>query len=240
MGTMPRLILVRHGQASLFGADYDVLSPLGEQQGAALGAYWARESFQPDRVISGPRKRHIGTWSAAQGAWPEAPDAAIDAAFDEYPATDLVARALADPATGQDPELGPLLRALQDAETGRARRFQGFFAALTARYVEGRAGWDGLETWAEFRRRVETAALTLAEHRSAGDKTVVITSGGAMAVLAGAALGIGDHGMLELAWRIRNAAIVELIWRREGAEARFGLDIFNAHPHLGRDLVSWR
>lgn len=240
MANMPRLILVRHGQASLFGADYDVLSPLGEQQGAALGAYWAREAFQPDRVVSGPRKRHIGTWSAARSTWPAAPEAVVDAAFDEYPATDLVARSLADPATGADPELGPALRALQNAEIDRARRFQEFFAVLTARYVAGQTGWDGLETWAEFRERVKTAALELATDRPDADKTVIITSGGAMAVLAGAALVIDDHGMLELAWRIRNAAIVELIWQRGSAEPRFGLDIFNAHPHLGRDLISWR
>lgn len=240
MGAMPRLILIRHGQASLFGADYDVLSPLGERQGAALGAWWAREGYRPSLVISGPRRRHLGTWAAARSAMPDAPEAVIDEAFDEYPATDLVARALGDPATGDDPLLGPALRSLQDAETDRARRFQSFFAALTRRYVEGRVGWEGLETWADFRRRVESAALALAAHPHGGRDTVVVTSGGAMAVLAGASLGIDDYGMLDLAWRIRNAAFVELIWRHGDAPPRFALDVFNAHPHLSADLVSWR
>ena len=35
---MGQILLVRHGQASWGAADYDVLSPLGERQAAALGA----------------------------------------------------------------------------------------------------------------------------------------------------------------------------------------------------------
>lgn len=237
---MARLILVRHGQASLFGADYDVLSPLGERQGAALGAHWAREGLRPERVVSGPRRRHVGTWDAARAAWPEAPSAEVVEAFDEYPATELVARALADPATPIDPELGPALRALQEADRDRAKRFQDLFAILTRRYASGELGWDDLESWASFRRRVEAAAAELTVDRPRGDTTVVVTSGGPMAVLAGASLGLGDLGMLDLAWRIRNAALVELIWRRDDGRPRFALDVFNAHPHLTPDLVSWR
>lgn len=237
---MARLILVRHGQASLFGADYDVLSPLGERQGSALGAHWAREGRLPNRVVSGPRRRHVGTWEAARAAWPAAPSAEIVEAFDEYPASELVARVLADPATPDDAELGPVLRAFQEANCERAKRFQELFAILARRYVSGTLGWDDLESWAAFRRRVEAAAAALTLDRPRGDTTVVVTSGGPMAVLAGGSLGLSDFGMLDLAWRIRNTALVELTWRREGNQPCFALDVFNAHPHLTPDLVSWR
>ena len=41
LDAMSRLFVIRHGQASFLADDYDQLSPLGEEQGRALGAYWA-------------------------------------------------------------------------------------------------------------------------------------------------------------------------------------------------------
>jgi broad specificity phosphatase PhoE len=41
------ILLVRHGQASFGGADYDVLSPSGERQARRLGAALAARGVQP-------------------------------------------------------------------------------------------------------------------------------------------------------------------------------------------------
>ena len=46
-----QVLLVRHGQASWGAADYDVLSPLGERQAAATGAFLA--GVRPDAVVHG-------------------------------------------------------------------------------------------------------------------------------------------------------------------------------------------
>ena len=50
---MSSLYLVRHGQASFLADDYDVLSPLGEEQARQLGRYWARIGLRVDEVIAG-------------------------------------------------------------------------------------------------------------------------------------------------------------------------------------------
>ena len=47
---MSSLALVRHGQASLFADDYDILSPLGEAQARHLGDHWARRGEVFDEV----------------------------------------------------------------------------------------------------------------------------------------------------------------------------------------------
>ena len=44
---MSRILLVRHGQASLGAADYDQLSDLGEEQSRILGAALATQGIRP-------------------------------------------------------------------------------------------------------------------------------------------------------------------------------------------------
>jgi broad specificity phosphatase PhoE len=72
------LALVRHAQASFFSANYDQLSPLGEQQARLLGEYWVRSGVRFDEVFTGPRVRQIETAALAGEAfarndlpWPE-------------------------------------------------------------------------------------------------------------------------------------------------------------------------
>src|SRR5438094_612712 len=54
---MSSLIMVRHGQASFFAADYDRLSDVGREQSRLLGEYWARRGLAFDAVYTGPRTR---------------------------------------------------------------------------------------------------------------------------------------------------------------------------------------
>eukprot|EP01041_Mallomonas_annulata_P017263 gene17263-35647_t len=58
MGT---LYLVRHGQASFGAADYDQLSPMGEQQSVRLGEYFKHKGLVFDHVLSGTLRRHQQT-----------------------------------------------------------------------------------------------------------------------------------------------------------------------------------
>ena len=55
---MSRLVLVRHAQASIGHANYDQLSPRGEEQARSLGAHWAEMRTVFDQVFVGPRQRH--------------------------------------------------------------------------------------------------------------------------------------------------------------------------------------
>jgi len=57
---------IRHGQASLFSADYDNLSETGWQQAELLGNYFADQDHQIDKIFLGPLKRHRQTLEGIQ------------------------------------------------------------------------------------------------------------------------------------------------------------------------------
>jgi broad specificity phosphatase PhoE len=69
------ILLVRHGQASFGGADYDVLSPAGERQARCLGAALATRGITPAALVG-------------QAEW--ALEVSVDAAWDEFELSGLV------------------------------------------------------------------------------------------------------------------------------------------------------
>src|SRR5690242_5585428 len=95
---MSRIFLVRHAQASFFEADYDRLSPLGEEQARLLGIYWARRNFSFDRVYSGPRRRQSSTGEIVSRTIRDAgrafPEVMLMQEFDEYPGDIILQRSL--------------------------------------------------------------------------------------------------------------------------------------------------
>src|SRR5580704_9723810 len=91
---MSVLVLVRHGQASFLGDDYDQLSSVGVIQARLLGQEWIRQGEVFDEVYVGPRRRQQET-AAIVGAefrecglpWPEA---IIMPELDEYDLSGLL------------------------------------------------------------------------------------------------------------------------------------------------------
>ena len=47
---MSRIVLVRHGQASFWAAEYDQLSPLGIEQSRLLGEHWGASTMERVRA----------------------------------------------------------------------------------------------------------------------------------------------------------------------------------------------
>ena len=68
---MATLVLIRHGQASYGQADYDRLSPTGEQQARVLGPHLAALGL--DALFVGPLRRRQRRWrrhwQASQRRW---------------------------------------------------------------------------------------------------------------------------------------------------------------------------
>jgi len=234
-------VLVRHGQASFLAEDYDVLSPLGEEQARQLGRYWARIGARVDEVWVGPRVRQVRTAELAgeafraEGgvAWPE-PQAL--AALDEYHAEHVMKHAAAELALRDDSvrELA-LAFAAASERRDRARTFEKLFQAVTKRWVAGELVVPGIETWAEFSTRVHDGIAQLTRDSTRGGRTVLaFTSAGTIGVSLQAVLGVPAVAALELGWVVRNAAISELLF----SGGRVTLSSFNALPHLP-DPAQW-
>ncbi|MCA9649068.1 MAG: histidine phosphatase family protein [Myxococcales bacterium] len=228
---MGRLVVVRHGQASLMKADYDELSPRGREQATALGEHLAAQGWSFDAVFSGPARRQRDTASltgeavrAADQPWPELTELA---ALDEHDAFALIRAGVG--LLAHDPEVGAANRVLLAATTPAARSgaFQRLFEALMHRWLRDELRPPGVETWPEFQTRVGAGLDAMI---AAGARSIVaFSSVGPLAVILQRALGTSDADSFRTAWRIRNASLTTFVFDDAG---RFTLDAFNALPHL--------
>jgi broad specificity phosphatase PhoE len=235
---MGRLVVVRHGQASLLSADYDVLSNRGKRQAELLGRHWAALGLDVDAVYSGPAKRQLGTAQivaeqieAAGRSWTEVEEIAE---LDEHDAFAMVGKAV--PALQGDADIAPLQRGVAEAR-GRAEKsaaFQRLFEAVMVRWLDGSLDLEGIETWPAFADRVERGVRRMIADGGSGRTVAAFTSVGPTAVMLRLALGTADRRSFETAWRLRNASITTFMF----SGGRFTLDGFNALPHLP-DAQDW-
>lgn len=220
------VLLVRHGQASFGADDYDVLSPVGWEQGRLLGAWLAEHGVAPTALVRGGMRRHRETLEAVvSGAgWEDAPEVLVDDAWDEFDHLGIVA---------SHPEVGTAL--------GDRKAFQRVFEEATARWTAGEGEYD--EPWTGFVARVRGALDRVAALAGSGRTVVVVTSGGVIGVLAAylADPADGDPAALARRWARLNAvtvnsSVTRLVVGSTGARVL----TFNEHAHLEDEHLTYR
>lgn len=213
---MTQLLLVRHGQASFGGNNYDVLSAKGAQQTALTGEHLRRIGSQFDAVYTGRMARQQD--SARHAAFS---DYTVDPAFDEYDFEGILRAYL--PVVVRN---NPGLSLSRDQLFGDPRAFQAVFELAIGYWLAGSDGDQPVESWQHFKARVLAGLQGIAQ---AERKTVaVFTSGGVIAVAAQAALGLSNEMTFKLNWRIANASLHRF------KQGRSGLSLigFNDIAHL--------
>jgi broad specificity phosphatase PhoE len=212
---MPTVLLVRHGQASFGGEDYDVLSARGRSQAQRLAAELARRGARYDRVVSGSLARQRDT-AAALGEY------VVDPRWDEYDADDILAHHSASVVRLER----------RGAVALSPREFQDVLEEALLAWVAAGDASPAAETWPAFAARV-AAALDAAAERP----TVVSTSGGAIAAVCVALLGVAPATIVTLNRVMVNASVTKVVRGRSGTT----LVSFNEHAHLEADgLVTYR
>ena len=222
---MSQLVLVRHAQASFFGANYDELSELGCSQAQALGEPWARHGVRFDHVYVGPLRRHQQTLALVaaafrtQGlAWPEPRELPE---LTEHAGLRVIRHALAASAAPTMPAGAP-----SDGERERLQRdFFKQYVTIMRDWARGAVAVPGTEPWAEFRARSLRALDAMCAEPGAA---VAFTSGGVVSSAAGWLLGLDDERVIDLSAVLRNTALTEV----QFAARRRRLVSFNAIPHL--------
>jgi broad specificity phosphatase PhoE len=223
MGT---LYLVRHGQASFGADDYDQLSDLGQRQAERLGRYWAERGLRFDAVLTGSLKRHAQTWQGiARGAgldlaplvWP---------GLNEYD-SEAVIRAV--------------LPSRRDASLGDPTTPEGYRAHFRllrdglAQWMAGTVSPEGMPDYTTFVHGVSSALDHVRAHH-AGQKVLMVTSGGPISTAVGHVLGLSPDATIELNMRIRNSAVTEFVF----SPKRHTLLTYNTLPHLdGAEYAAW-
>jgi len=228
------LVLVRHGQASYGQADYDRLSPRGEQQAKHVGEHFRTAPL--DALFTGPLKRQRDTAAIAhehaRGALP-APTVIDELA--EYPAFELITR-LMPRLVAEDPSFAALLTKPSRELGDRA------FNAIVGRWARGEWHTDGVERVDEFAARVQRGFDRVIALAKQGARVGVVTSAGPIGVAVGLVFGSSPEHMVRASRPIRNASISELVFRTDGDEPfawrpeQIALASFNALHHLPAEL----
>jgi len=237
---MGSIYLIRHGQAS-FGADnYDVLSPLGFQQSAALGDHLNQLGIRFDRCLSGELERQQDTAKATlqrMGSYQarQLPPLEIDSAFNEFHADEVI-RAHMDDLLAFEPNA---MQILANAADHRAE-FQRLFQYVIQRWVSGEHEKEDLESWQCFIDRVQGGLSRLLDQADKKDHIAVFTSGGTITALLQLVIGVPPIKAFELNWQIVNTSLSRLKFR----DRDVALATFNNHVHLdlmkNPELVTYR
>lgn len=215
---MSELLVIRHGQASFGQDNYDVLSDLGHQQAASVGALLREIDWVPDRLITGTLTRQKETL-ASMGL--EA-DREEHAGFNEYDFNDLLNARF----KGDVPSL-----VKGDRKT--------HFRALRETVFEWQdAAFDGAsETYQEFAARVEAARAFATDTKA--KRVLVVSSGGVIGQLTSVALGTSNRQMMNLNLQVKNTSMTRFMF----SGSAFSLHEFNAAPHFmtptGAALLSY-
>lgn len=225
---MGQLVLVRHAQASFFGASYDQLSPLGLEQARALGEHWAKHGVAFDRVYVGPRRRHRQTYDLVADAYRERglpwPDAIDLPDLDEHHGIAVIKHQLGRQDLAND-ALHP--GEIGDGEREHAvRQFFRQFVEIMRDWARGTVVVEGVEPWGEFRARTLRALDALCTEPAA--RVCAFTSGGFVCAATGWLLGLDDDRIVDLSLVLRNTALTEVSY----SARRRNLVSFNGLPHL--------
>ena len=235
---MASVLLIRHGQASFGTANYDQLSPLGEEQSHDDWACWLKQSGStlPDLVVVGPAAPHTCRPPTAASRPPVSRRRAVTiAGLDEFDHEEVLARLSARSGHADATHGGA--GAVGDARIGR---FSAMFSAAVARWVSGEFDHEYTRSWTAFRASVLTGTGCVGGQEA---RTIwAFTSGGPIAVIVNALVGapaIADT--FSLSWPLANTSTSRLSIEPEKPQS---LISYNAWPHLegaeARHLVSYR
>jgi broad specificity phosphatase PhoE len=214
--------LLRHGQASFGGPDYDVLSATGKQQAVVLGEELRRRELAVHAVWSGTLRRQLQTASACLAeAGIELP-VREDARWNEYDHLGLV------PA-------GQPVAELEDA----TREFQRQLDQAIEAWISGGQAAGSTGTWAEFTGGIRDALGEVIADLPRGTAALVFTSAGVISAICATLLSASAAGYLALNRTMANASITKLVRGRSGVS----LVSVNEHGHFDgphRDLLTYR
>ena len=233
---MSTLTLVRHGQATPFQRETDVLSPVGEQQASALARYWTDSGIAFDEVYTGTLVRQQRTEELAGAAMGDWPVAQSSVAWNEYDAPGVLT-CFVPALASRDERFAELVREFEEARgtPEQNRRFQRMFEIAMAQWLEGGVEVDGVEPFHAFRSRV-LAALSALMGAAKSKRVVVFTSGGPIGLMVQHVLKAPDRSFLDVNWRVKNCSITEFVF----GGGRISLDSFNSVAHLPEEWRTFR
>ncbi len=235
---MGQIYLIRHGQASFGSDDYDVLSPLGQEQGRLLGQWFTHNRQAFDRVITGSLKRHRQTAEACMSAMPQGSfpheEWETDAGFNEFDHAESLLRHRPEFA-----EPGVVRRFFAEHQEAK-HLYQHILAGAMTRWVGGNNDTDYREPWPQFRSRCVNSLHRILESAGPSQNIAVFTSGGPIAGICQELLGLDNDHMMDITWSFVNCSVTKLLYR----PGKASISYLNSYAHLEwlgtRESITYR
>lgn len=216
---MPELILVRHAQASFGTGDYDRLSELGHRQARWLGEYFRDHERDFDHILSGDMVRHRETVAGiVSGLGSAANNPETNPAWNEFDFEAIVTAYLE-----QFPEEAP-------GPAAKARTFSRLLRNALQAWSEDRLESPLPERWTQFESRIEDALSALLNRRGEHTRILLVSSGGAIAMVLRRILQAPASAMVHMNLQMRNCSFSNVFF---GAQ-NLHFSAFNQVPHLDR------
>lgn len=201
-----------------------MLSERGVEQAAVLARDFARRGIVPARAITGDLRRQRDTLAPLGLA------TTVDPRWDEY-ATDAIMSAHSTSAARE--ERGP---GDDDAPMLTSRQFQEILEEALLAWIAAGADGPAAETWPAFAARAEAALRAAADGLGTGETAVVCTSGGVLAAIMVALLGVPAEAFV----RFNRVTVNTGISRVAVGRAGLTLVSFNEHAHLSAEQLTYR
>jgi broad specificity phosphatase PhoE len=218
---VPNILIVRHGQASFGGADYDVLSDLGHAQVDALREDLERRGVQPSVVVSGTLARQRDTAAPLAGALGSPLE--IDARWNEYDTDDVLTHHSSTPVREARPPGST-------APEVSSRQFQDLIEEALFAWIGAGANGPAAESWPSFAARVAAALADVRRSLRSGETAIVSTSGGPLAAVCVALLAVPADRFVAFNRVTVNTGVTRVASGRSGMT----LISFNEQGHLER------
>lgn len=222
-GNQPRLILVRHGQASLGSDDYDRLSERGHRQAERVAERLSDAMTERPALWSGTLLRHRQTLAPLAAS--DERNVLLTEDLNEFSTYGLVRAAVR-----QAERLGMVLPQRHQLADPVAH-----LDVLLAWFPQVMAAWqdEALEdaaigSWSAFRERVLRARGRWEACLHSGQSVIVVTSAGVISTVIAALSGCDLARQRELAVNLYNASVSELSL----VEGTWQIETCNCTGHL--------
>lgn len=222
---MGSIYLIRHGQASLGAANYDVLSPLGVRQSQLCGEHFKQLGMQFDSAYAGTLQRQVDTGRHALDAMNQANlPIQNDPAFNEYHSDQVV-----------ESYLPQVLEAIPEAEhylknAGQYRKeFQRVFSHAVTLWITDTHERSDCPSWQSYVDQVASGLRrVISANSGSGQNVAIFASGGTITAALQLITNMPATSAFELNWQIVNTSVSRLQYRAD----KLSLASFNSRAHL--------
>jgi len=212
---MPEFYLVRHGEESFASEHHDHLGLQGCEQAIKLGGYLRRKQIDFDRVVTGSMIKHQQcAQKICQGLQVDLP-IEQHAGLNDYDFQSLV-QVYLKMHPGEIPKDGD----------GRQAFFNVLKQALLL-WSQNKLAGEIPESWQEFQQRVKAAIGDICSHHTS-ERTLVVTSGGPIAMTISNVFKISNEQVIELDFKIENTSFSQFDYQG----SQINLTRFKCTSHL--------